>query len=232
MECVINQPSYLPWRGYFHQIRKADLFVFFDDVQYTKRSWRNRNRITGPAGTRWLTIPVHAHGAITQGIPIHRIRIDWTTDWARSHREKIKQFYRKAPFYRRYEPLLDSFYSRRPERLADFVIDTTVELARELGIRDTRFVRSSELGIPGRGFERVLAILREVGATHFVNGPTAREYTDDDRLAEAGITVEYMSYEYPPYPQNTDPFDPQLSILDLMFMTGDDAPAYIWGQGS
>lgn len=230
MNVAITQPSYIPWRGAFHLIQRSDVFVFFDDVQYTRRSWRNRNRIKGPRDVRWLSVPVHSRGLHREGTPIHRIAIDWEQDWARSHREKIKQCYLEAPCYRSYEALLDRLYAGRPALLADFTIETTVALARELGIRHTRFLRSSELTVSGEKTERVLAILREVGATHFINGPTARAYTDEALLRRAGLSLEYMRYDYPPYPQLHEPFTPEVSILDLLFMVGKAAPRYIWDR--
>lgn len=222
------QPSYVPWRGTFHLIQKAEVYVFYDDVQYTKRSWRNRNRIKGPAGPRWLTIPVHAKGSITERIPIHRIGIDWDTPWNRAHRDVLHQTYRRAPHYRRYAGLLDRIYATSAVLLADFVIETTVVLARELGIDKTRFLRSSQLPAEGGQTDRVLSILRLAGADHLINGPTARAYTDEGKLERAGITLEYMTYDYPEYPQMHGTFDAQLSILDLLLMVGPRAPDYIW----
>lgn len=228
MNVAISQPGYIPWRGTFHLIQRADLFVFFDDVQYTRRSWRNRNRVKGPQAVRWLSIPVRSKGVQQEKTPIHRIPIDWGRDWPRSHREILRQCYLTAPFYRRYETLLDRLYGSRPALLADFTIETTTSLARELGIRHTRFLRSSDLAVPGSGTERVLNILRRVGATHFINGPTARAYTDEGLLRDAGLSLEYMRYDYPAYPQLREPFTPDVSILDLLCMVGPEAPRYIW----
>jgi hypothetical protein len=228
VNCVILQPSYIPWRGYFHQIEMADLFVFLDDVQYDKRSWRNRNRIKAANGAIWLTVPVRSRGSITQAIPINQIRIDHSRPWARKHRAALHHGYSKAPFYGRYAPLLDAYYARRDELLADFDIDLTVSLAGELGVSDTRFVRSSALEVGGAKTERLLAILKEVGAHHYITGPSARSYLDESMLHREGLTVEYMTYDYPVYEQLHPPFDPNVSILDLLMMTGPEAPRYIW----
>src|SRR5437868_14555546 len=122
MNCVILQPSYVPWRGYFHQIQKADVFVFYDDVQYDKHGWRNRNRIKTPTGSQWLTIPVITKGVVENGTPIHQVRMDGNADWASKHWTTLKQHYGKAPHFRRYAPMLEEFYSCRPELLADFTI--------------------------------------------------------------------------------------------------------------
>ena len=228
MNCVILQPSYIPWRGFFHQIQKADVFVFYDDVQYDKHGWRNRNRLKTPYGTRWLTIPVHSRGAPVNHTPINQVRVDWGQEWSRSHGDTIRQAYRKAPYFDNYMPLLASFYERRDELLADFTIDLTVAVAKELGITTTRFVRSSALGVEGARTDRLVGILQRLGATHYISGPSAENYLEEEKLAAAGITLEYMAYDYPEYPQLYPPFDPSVSILDLLFMTGPSAPRYVW----
>ncbi|MFH1184778.1 MAG: WbqC family protein [Chloroflexota bacterium] len=230
MIAVILQPSYIPWRGYFDQIRRADTFVFYDDVQYDKHGWRNRNQIKTAQGRQWLTIPVHSTGA-TSGMPIKEVRIDGSKPWARSHLKALTIAYGKAPFFGEIVPLLDSIYSRRDAFLADFTIETTIQLARELGIQHTRFVRASELqGIAGRRTERLIQILRHVGATHYISGPSARQYIETSAFTEAGITLEYMEYNYPEYPQLHPPFDPNVSVVDLLFMTGSQAGQLIVGR--
>ena len=232
MNVVILQPSYIPWRGYFDQIGRADLFVFYDDVQYDKRGWRNRNQIKTPRGRQWLTVPVYSRGAQTQNIPIHQIRIVWENPWNEIHLKAIQQSYSKAPHFDRYRSLLETFYRRRDEFLADFTINFTIALARELGNTQTRFLRSSEIaGINGQKTERLIQILQAVGATHYISGPAAQDYIEPESFDRAGITLEYMQYKYPEYPQLYPPFDPQVSILDLLFMTGPGAPQYIF-QGS
>ena len=139
---VVLQPSYLPWRGYFDLVDRADVFVFYDDVQYDKHGWRNRNRIKTANGVSWLTVPVHAHGAVEAGTPIAEIAIDHRRDWVRAHAETLRHAYRRQPFYARYAPLIASILERRHERLADLTIELTVAIARELGCT-TEFVRSS-----------------------------------------------------------------------------------------
>ena len=229
MNVVILQPSYIPWRGYFDQIHRADLFVFYDDVQYDKRGWRNRNQIKTPRGRQWLTIPVYSRGAQTQNIPIHQIRIVWETPWNEIHFKAIQQSYSSAPHFDRYQPLLEEFFQRRDEFLADFTIEFTMAVVRELGNTHTRFMRSSELpGINGQKTDRLIQILQAVGATHYISGPSAQDYIEAEAFDQAGITLEYMQYNYPEYPQLYPPFEPQVSILDLLFMTGAEAPHYIF----
>jgi hypothetical protein len=229
MKCVVLQPAYLPWRGYFHQIQKADLFVFYDDVQYVKRDWQNRNRVKTERGTAWLTVPVLGKGSQARGTPICEVAINPTERWAAKHLGTIEQSYRRAPYFDRYLPMVRSFYEDPPDLLADFTIDTTVILARELGL-DTEFVRSSTLPASGTRTARLLSVLTHLGADHYVTGPSAAAYLEEERFTEAGITLEYMRYDYPEYPQLYPPFDPQVSIVDLLMMTGPEAGRYIWGE--
>lgn len=230
MKCVVLQPSYIPWRGYFHQIQKADVFVFYDDVQFDRGGWRNRNRVKTTNGPVWLTVPVGKKGSFE--LPINQIQINWDRPWPKTHIATIQQAYAKAPFFRDYRLVLDEFYSGHPQLLADFTIETTIRLARLLGIAHTRFVRSSELAADGRKTDRLVSLLSQVGATHYISGPSAKDYLEEEKLSAAGITLEYMVYDYPEYPQLFPPFDPQVSILDLMMMTGPEASRYIWGAGN
>jgi hypothetical protein len=230
VKCVILQPSYIPWRGYFHQIQKADTFVFYDDVQYDDRGWRNRNRVKTEQGTRWLTIPVHSQGVQVTHTPIRDVRISWDRPWARKHRETIRHSYGRAPHFERYAPLLDDFYGRRGDNLADFTIELTVALAWELGLTRPRFLRSSALAAPGTKTDRLLALLAAVGADHYISGPSARAYIDEEKVAAAGVTLEYMTYDYPEYEQLYPPYDPFVSILDLLFMKGAEAGEWVWGR--
>jgi hypothetical protein len=164
LKVVILQPSYIPWRGFFDQINTADLFVFYDDVQYDKRGWRNRNRIKTSAGPIWLSIPVYNRGAQTEHIAINTIKIVWDRPWNKEHWNSIKMAYSKAPYFSQYSGLVEEFYSGKPEMLADFTISTTISLARTIGISHTRFLRSSEIeGVEGTKTDRLISILKKVG---------------------------------------------------------------------
>ncbi len=232
MNCVILQPSYLPWRGFFHQIYKADIFVFYDDVQYDRHGWRNRNRIKTAAGSQWLTIPLKSAGSQWKESKICDMQIAWERKWNQAHFETLRHAYSKAPFFRVYEPMLRTWYNREPEQLADFTIETTIDLARTLGITQTRFVRSSTLNCSGTKTDRLLQILEQVSAKNYISGPAAKDYLEVNKLEGKGIGVEWMTYDYPEYPQLHSGFDPQLSVVDLLMMTGAGAGEYIWGSAS
>ncbi len=206
------------------------MFVFYDDVQFDKHGWRNRNRIKTPQGSKWITIPILTKGTLTN----ERLICDAQTandTWPVDHWKTLVAVYGKAPYFHQYELMLREFYKERGahENFVDFVIDLTITLAGELGMTRTRFLRSSELGIAGGKTERLVRIVQTVGATHYLSGPSAKDYLEEERFEQAGITIEYMTYDYPQYEQLYPPYDPQVSVLDLLFMKGSDAPKYIWG---
>jgi hypothetical protein len=229
MTGVILQPSYIPWRGYFDLIRKANVFVFYDDVQYDKHGWRNRNRIAGAAGPEWLTIPVKSKGNIANRLLIHETEIHWQREWNRFHLDKLAAIYRRTPGFKRYYPILEEHLAVRHDRLVDYTIPLTKSLCSALGIHDTRFVRSSELGITDdEPTNRLLKILSRLGLTKYVSGPSAKAYLCEEAFKATGIALEYMEYSYPEYNQPISPFNGALSIVDLLFREGERAPQFIW----
>lgn len=225
---VILQPSYIPWRGYFDQIRRADVFVFYDCVQYDRRGWRNRNRIKTPRGTEWLTVPVQTSGRPREELLIRDVAINYQEDWVASHLGKLAQCYAEAPYYQCYFPLLRHLLEARPARLADLTIPATIHLAAELGIRHTTFLRSSSLQAVGRKTDRLVDICLKTGITHYLSGPSARDYIECDKFAANDIALEFMEYNYPEYEQPYPPYDPHVSIVDLLFMQGPQSPVFIW----
>lgn len=228
MNVVILQPSYVPWRGYFHQVQKADIFVFYDCVQYDKRGWRNRNIIKTAQGPKWITIPVQSKSAISAGLQIRDILIDSNDSWKRKHLSALRNNYGKAPYFRRYESLIEDLFSQTTSKLADFTCRSTEILARGLGVENTEFLRSSDLSVDGVRTDRLINILKHVGATHYISGPSARTYIEENKFDEAGISIEYMVYDYPEYEQLHGEFLPGVSILDLLFNVGPKAANYIW----
>ena len=228
MKCVVLQPSYIPWRGYFDQIYKADTFIFYDDVQYDKHGWRNRNRIKTANGTTWLTIPVTSQGNVSNHTPINEIRIRSNDNWKKKHLLSIKYAYSKAPFFDDVYPVLEEIYQLDTELLSEFTIASTIRLAKYLGINDTKFVLSSELGVDGKKTDRLIDLLKAANADHYISGPSAKDYIEYDKFDAAGIFLEFMEYEYAEYPQLYPPFDPQVSVIDLLFMTGREASGQIW----
>ncbi len=223
---VILQSNYLPWKGYFDLIHDADVFVFYDDVQYTPRDWRNRNKIKTAKGLIWLTIPVGSH----------RNRLIWEVDiptsaWQAKHWQSIRQNYSKCPYFNLYQEFFETVYLTRRwlnlSELNQYLIRT---IAYEfLGIH-TEFRDAREFQATAKKQERLLQILGRLGANRYISGPAAKTYIDPNRFDAAGIELVWKDYlGYPEYPQRFPPFEHGVSILDLLFNVGPDAPWYIWG---
>jgi hypothetical protein len=229
---AILQPSYIPWRGYFDLIHEADVFVFYDDVQYDKHGWRNRNRIKTAQGPLWLTIPVLAKGNVSTGVSVKDTAIAWKQDWPRKHLGSLRQSYGKAPFFKDYFPLFEALLEKKHELLAELTIETTIALAKALGIEKTKFLRSSELGIDGGKTERLVRITQHVGAERYLSGPSARDYIEPALFEAAGVALDYKVYDYREYEQLHPPYDPGVSILDLLFMKGPESGRLIWGAST
>jgi WbqC-like protein family len=222
---AIVQSCYIPWKGYFDMIDEVDEFVLLDDVQYTKRDWRNRNVIKTTSGLRWLTIPVETKGRYYQ-------RIDETvisdSKWRHKHWNALAQTYTGAPFFAEYGDAVAELYSGASDCFLSVVNRGLLEgVCRLLGI-STKLTRSTDYAVEGVRTERLVNICRATGATVYVSGPRARAYLEEERFHEAGIAVEYMDYSsYREYPQLYPPFDHAVTILDLIFSTGAAAPRFM-----
>ena len=217
---VVLQPGYLPWLGFFDQLRRADVFVYYDDVQYDKHGWRNRNRIKTQAGPHWLTVPVLHSGL--RSPKILDVEIDQRAPWARKHVDSIRQAYARAPFLKRYLPGLEALLLARWERLVDLDIACAGLMAEWFGLR-RRIERSSTLGVEGERGDRLVSICRHFGASTYVSGDSAQGYLDVALFERHGIAVEWQRFVHPVYPQLHGAFAPYLSALDLLLNCGDEA---------
>ena len=222
------QSNYIPWKGVFDLAHRVDVFVFYDDVQYTKKDWRSRNKIPTKNGELWLTVPVETKGKFNQ--LVCEAMIDTSTDWQATHKKTLTLNYSKAPYFSEYGYILDDFYSEhRWTNLSEMNRYMTEKLARILGIT-TEFVNGPDLHCEG-GKEggKVIAICEKLGCDWFLNGPASKAFMDEELFRNAGISLNYMEYEYPKYRQRVYPFNHYVSVLDVIFNCGPDAPYYIWG---
>ena len=230
MVVAINQPCYLPWRGHFALMKTADVFVFYDDVQFTSntsRSFFARVQLKTAAGRRWLTVPVRKSGRFGQRID--QVAIAEDGRWRARHAAAIREAFRGAPFADSVEPVLAALTGASWPRLAELTIATTRLAAGLLGVRrDT--LRSSALGIEGAGSARVLAICRALGATRYVTGHGALDYLEHEAFEAAGIAVDYMDYDRSPYPQLHGVFEPYVTALDVLANTGPAAADHVGGR--
>ena len=223
---AIIQSCYLPWKGYFDIINDVDLFVFLDDVQYTARDWRNRNSIKTRQGLLWLTVPVGTkRNRLIQDVTINQ------HEWQNKHYKSIKHHYGKATHYQHIEPLMQRIYAEHVwGNLSELNQFITREIAQHfLGI-DTEFINAASLHVSGKKTARLIEICKITGITHYVSGPSARDYIDPSLFKKAEIGMEFKEYSgYPTYQQLYPPFAHHVSILDLLAQTGADAADYIWG---
>ena len=222
---AILQSNYIPWKGYFDIIHDTDEFIFHDDIQYTKQDWRNRNRIKTAGGPIWLTIPVG------QSEKRRICDVELPEGWAEAHWRQIEATYRSAPCFEVYRSFFQDLYCRARWRyLADFNQHFIRAVSHDLLDLTTRFRDSREFRLLTSKQERVLDILRRVGADTYVSGPAGKNYLDPGRFAQEGIELVWKCYEgYPEYAQHHPPFCHNVTILDLLFHTGRDAPRFIWG---
>jgi WbqC-like protein len=224
---AIIQSSYLPWKGYFDIIHDVDEFIFLDDVQFTVRDWRTRNRIKTANGSIWITVPVGANR--------NRLISDVTIEdsqWQKKHWASIRHSYSRAPYFRHYEAFFEELYlGCHWTNLSEMNRSMTQRIARELLGIQTRFTDSSTYGAQSAKLDRILDLVRLSGARCYMSGPTASGYLEKDRFDALGVTLKIKDYsDYPEYPQLYQPFDHAVSVIDLLFNTGPKAPDYIWGH--
>lgn len=216
----ILQPGYLPWLGFFEQLYRCDIFVLYDDVQFEKGSWRNRNRIKTPNGPQWLTVPVQLKG---QSFPLVKdVAVNASVPWQKKHIKAITQNYSQSPFLARYAGELFTILDRPWRLIADLDVELISWLVEQLGI-STPMVLSSTLGVQGSGVQRLIGIIRSLNGNHFYEGSAGRNYIDVSVFEDAGISVDFQEYEHPEYPQLYGTFISHLSIIDLLFNCGPDS---------
>jgi hypothetical protein len=217
---VILQPGYLPWLGFFDLLEKADIFVVLDDVQYTTRDWRSRNRIKTKDGMMWLSVPVKSKGVRLK--KIRDVEIENSQKWNMHHLKSLKTFYRRALYYDEIMEICNSLYSRAFKYLIDLDMEFIMRFYEYLSMR-TKVVFSSDVPWSGWKDERLLSICRHLGATHYMSGDAAKDYLRDRIFIAEGIVVEWHNYQHPFYKQvwlEEQGFISHLSVVDLLFNHG------------
>lgn len=223
MRVGVIQSCFIPWRGYFDFMRSVDVFVFYDDVQYSKNSWRNRNRIKTPDGPRWITVPVR-HRSLSQ--LICETEIDERSDWRSSHFRLWRDSYASARYFEDVLPLLGDLGRTETWTLSELNVRLTRAVAGYLGIK-TPTIMSTEFKCSGSSTGRLIDLLKKAGATTYLSGPSADEYLDKEQFRRAGICLEYKSYDYAPYPQLWGAFEGAVSVLDLIANCGPESHAFL-----
>ncbi|MBY5956849.1 WbqC family protein [Membranicola marinus] len=224
MKVACIQSNYIPWKGYFDMINAVDLFIFYDDVQYTRRDWRNRNRIKTSDGVKWLTIPCRS----TRDQLICEVDLS-EFKWQKKHWRTIEHNYSRTPYFSTYKPIFESIYLEKKwtnlSELNQYLIKT---IARDILMITTRFEDSRNFTLNGKKEDRVLDLLTQCGATAYLSGPSAQDYILEEHFQAKQIDLQWMDYtDYPRYRQLYPPFCHQVSIIDLIFNKGPQSPAYM-----
>jgi hypothetical protein len=215
LKVVILQSNYIPWKGYFDLINDADAFIFYDEVKYTKNDWRNRNKIYSVNGEQWLTIPI-CKDAVK--LKISEVKME-DNSWQQLHFKSLYYAYKKAPFFFQIEPLINEVYL---EKKWTYLIDVNRYLIEKIAGMigsQTRFADSKTFDLSGERVERLIGILKQSGATHYISGPSAKNYLSGSEhlFEENKIELTYKDYSgYIPYKQLCDPFTHAVSILDTL----------------
>ena len=237
MRAVILQPMYIPWVGYFGMMQQADVFVFHDDIEFVRQSWQRRNRIKVPedqGAEKWLSVPVIKD----QGQKINEVEINNNIDWRDEHWQNIIQAYSEepipyggecAPYFKKYEDVVQEFYEREWESLSDLTKYTVKQLAESIGIGETEIMSTSEMDIEGTKTERVINILKSVGADSYISGPGAKDYLDEDQFDSEKITLYWHMFDHPEYQQPYGQFRSHMSALDFLFNVGPETEPVLRG---
>lgn len=222
---AIVQSNYIPWKGYFDMIAAVDEFILFDDMQYTRRDWRNRNQIKTPQGLQWLTVPVRVKGKYYQ--KIQDTEIDGS-DWLDLHWRTLSQNYRRAAHYDEVADIFKPYYLESSYLYLSDLNRAFIEaVCNYLGI-ETKISTSSEYRSVEGKTERLAGICAQAGGFEYISGPAAKEYIDPEIFDQAGIKLTWFDYGgYPEYPQLWGEFQHAVTILDLLFNCGKDSPKYM-----
>jgi hypothetical protein len=227
LKVTVLQSNYLPWIGYFDLISKSDVCVFYDDVQYTKNDWRNRNRILSENGLEWITVPV--------GQSIHRKICEVgiaDSRWQEKHYAKLLKNYSVATRDSFSNDLLNSIYKHTKWTNLSLLNQETIKLIAQkyLKIRTT-FDSSIYYDLEGKSETRLISLLKQMKATHYLSGPAGSNYLNPVNFAAAGISLEYFNYpDYPEYDQVYKPFQRNVSVVDLLLTIRDRASNYLDNQ--
>lgn len=222
---AILQSNYIPWKGYFDMIAAVDEFILYDDMQYTRRDWRNRNQIKTPQGVQWLTVPVQVKGKYDQ--KIKDTLIDGS-DWSIAHWKALVQNYRRAPYFDEIAAWLEPLYIDRSYTHISQLNRRFIEAVCQYLCIKTVITHSWDYTLLDGKTERLADLCKQAGATEYISGPSAKDYVEESIFTDMNIKLSWFDYSgYPEYPQLWGEFTHGVTILDLLFNCGIDAPQYM-----
>lgn len=222
---AILQSNYIPWKGYFDMIAAVDEFIIYDDMQYTRSDWRNRNLIKTPQGGQWLSVSVKIKGKLGQSIRETALLSD---NWGQAHWKALELNYRRAPCFEEIAAIFEPIYMQHGyTHLSVLNRDLIEAVCGYLGIT-TKISNSWDYQLIDGKTERLVDLCQQAGGTEYISGPAAKGYIEERLFTERGIRLSWFGYEgYPEYPQLWGEFTHGVSILDLLFNCGKDAHRYM-----
>ena len=225
---AILQSNYIPWKGYFDLINMVDEFIFYDEVQYTKNDWRNRNKIKTSQGIQWLTIPVRQEN-LEQKINDTKIA---DKKWNIKHWRAISQNYAKGKYFKDYKEIFEELYLGCDEEYLSQINYKFITTINDILEIKTKIRWSSEFELIDGQTEKLLGICKDCNADVYLSGPAAKDYFDEELARAENIKVEWMDYSgYKEYNQLHQPFEHGVSILDLIFNDGPNATKFMKSFG-
>ena len=223
MTVSILQSNYIPWKGYFDIIAKSDIFVIYDEVQYTRRDWRNRNLIKTNDGLKWLTIPVIQDDYYQKIFDTEILQ----GNWIKKHKSTLQSNYGKTPYFKEYKDAFFEIYDNPSSNLSEINRLFIEKICAILAI-GTKIIDSRELYLEGDKVERLIDACKKLNATKYLSGPAAKNYMNEVLFNENNIELEWMDYSnYKEYNQLYPPFKHGVSILDLIFNEGPNARSFL-----
>jgi len=226
MIVFVHQPEYIPWLGFFDKLARCDTFVIYDDAQFQHGGFHNRNRVRTIHGWEWLTTPImHGHPQTIKDVKISG------TQWKNKQLNVITQNYEKTPYFNEYFPVIREAISSEREQLIELNLELIKAIAGFLDIK-VNMVRSSEFSNLGKEKnEKLVSMCKHMGADTYLSGSGGRAYVNEDIFIEAKINIQWHNYNHPTYRQRFDDFQPNMSIIDLLFNTGPKAKEIILKGG-
>lgn len=222
---AVVQSNYIPWKGYFDLIAAVDEFILYDDMQYTRRDWRNRNQIKTPQGLIWLTVPVKTKGNYHQSV--REVEIDGQ-EWAKAHWKSIVLNYRKAPYFDEVASLIEPVFQREDHRFLSQLNRELLQIVCRYLRITTPITNSWDYDLVDGKSERLAELCLQAGASEYVSGPAAKDYIEEDVFISRGLKLSWFDYQgYPEYPQLWGEFVHSVTVLDLLFNCGKESPKYM-----
>lgn len=222
---AISQSNYIPWKGYFDMIAAVDEFILYDDMQYTRRDWRNRNRIKTPQGVQWLTVPVQVKDKYHQRIRDTKIHGE---NWAELHWKTLTQNYRRAQHFEEISTWLAPLYLDASHTHLSALNRSFIEAVCDYMNIGTKISNSWDYVFGEGKTERLATLCQQAGGSQYISGPTASEYIDASVFEGMGIELTWFDYSnYPTYTQLWGEFVHGVTILDLLFNCGKDFSRYM-----